>query len=377
MVPTIASWHGRRAFPTYHNDQTPAKLLQMPTLKGAVQGLVDELAAFLEPKQATTHRRKRVIVVERGQEFEVFRVGARGITLVTRGHLDALSSARLPRQMLSQPVEVRLDGSRVLTKILRLPAASRSYLDPIVHHQLDRATPWSADRVAFDYAVADDEPAAEGQIAVRLVATSRDVLESSMARLKSAGVVADVVGTSEDPIDRPSMVNLLQSVGSGQRALLRRRVQATLAAILLIGVSLSLLSGWRLYAVNATAAELSDEMGTVRAGIESVRAGMSLSDNRQKLLARKQDETPLVILIDKLSTIVPANTYLSELTIEDGEVHLVGLSSDAPALIEVLEADDALSEVRFAAPTMRDEGATQDRFEIAARFMPAAAPTEN
>jgi general secretion pathway protein L len=198
-----------------------------------------------------------------------------------------------------------------------------------------------------------------------------------MARLKSAGVVADVVGTSEDPIDRPSMVNLLQSVGSGQRAQLRRRVQATLAAILLIGVSLSLLSGWRLYAVNATAAELSDEMGTVRAGIESARAGMSLSDNRQKLLARKQDETPLVILIDKLSTIVPANTYLSELTIEDGEVHLVGLSSDAPALIEVLEADDALSEVRFAAPTMRDEGATQDRFEIAARFMPAAAPTEN
>jgi len=349
----------------------------MPTLNGAVQSLVDELTAFLEPKKATTHRRKRVIVVERGEEFEVFRMGAKGVTLVTRGRLDSLSSAKLPRPMLSQPVEVRLDGSRVLTKILRLPAASRSYLDPIVHHQLDRATPWSADRVAFDYAVAEDEPAVEGQIAVRLVATSRDVLETSMARFKSAGVLADVVGTSEDPIDRPSTVNLLQSVGSGQRALLRRRVQTTLAAILLIGSSLSVLSGWRLYSVNAAAAELSEETGSIRAGIESARAGMSLSDNRLKLIARKQDETPLVVLIDKLSTIVPANTYLSELTIEDGEVHLVGLSSDAPALIEVLEADDVLSEVRFAAPTMRDEDATQDRFEITARFMPADAPTEN
>jgi general secretion pathway protein L len=349
----------------------------MPTLNGAVQVLVDELTAFLEPKRATTHRRKRIIVVERGEEFEVFRMGPRGIALVTRGPLDALSSAKLPRQMLSQPVEVRLDGSRVLTKVMRLPAASRSYLDPIVHHQLDRATPWSADRVVFDYAVADEEPAAEGQIAVRLVATSRDVLETSMARLKSAGVDADVVGTSEDSIDRPSAVNLLQSVGAGQRALLRRRVQSALVAILLVGASLSVLSGWRLYAVNATAAELTDEMTNVRAGIESARAGMSLSDNRQRLLARKQDEAPLVVLIDKLSAIIPANTYLSELTIEDGEVHLVGLSSDAPALIEVLEADDVLSEVRFAAPTMRDEGATQDRFEIAARFMPATAPAEN
>jgi general secretion pathway protein L len=345
----------------------------MPTIAGAVQSLVDELTAFLEPKKASVHRRKRIILVERGDEFEVFRVGAKGVSLVTRGHLDALGTTKLPRSTNAQPVEVRLDGSRVLTKILRLPAASRSYLDPIVHHQLDRATPWSADRVVFDYAVADDEPAAEGQIAVRLVATSRDVLESSMGRLKTAGIHADVVGTSEDPIDRPSAVNLLQSVGSGQRALLRRRVQATLVAILLIGVSLSALTGWQLYSANATAAELRGEMDNVRAGIESARAGMSLSDSRQRLLARKQDETPLVVLIDKLSQVVPANTYLSEISIESGEVHLVGRSSDAPALLEILEADDALSEVRFAAPTMRDEGETQDRFEIAARFIPATA----
>lgn len=326
---------------------------------------------MLEPKRATVHRRNRLILIERGDEFEIFRVGARGVSLVTRDRLDNLDKRKLPRQALTKPVEVRLDGSRVLTKILRLPAASRSYLDPIVRHQLDRATPWSADRVVFDYAIADDEPTTDGQIAVRLVATSRDVLEDAMGRLTAAGVEADVVGTSEDPVDRPSSVNLLQSESSGQRAMRRRRVEATLVAILLIGISLSILTGWRLYAVGATAAEIQSETESVRTGIESARAGMSPSDNRQRLIARKQDETPLVVLIDKLSQIVPANTYLTELRIEDGEVHLVGLSSDAPALIEILEADDALSEVRFAAPTMRDEGATQERFEIAARVMPA------
>ena len=46
-----------------------------------------------------------------------------------------------------------------------------------------------------------------------------------------------------------------------------------------------------------------------------------------------------------------------------GEVHLVGLTNDAPALLEVLDSSDTLSDVRFAAPTTRDEGATQDRFE--------------
>lgn len=342
----------------------------MPSINAAARSLVDELTAMLEPKRATVHRRGRLILVEHGDEFEINRVGARGISMLARGRLDALDKRKLPRQALAKPVEVRLDGSRVLSKVLRLPAASRTYLDPIVRHQLDRATPWAADRVVFDYTIADDEPTTDGQIAVRLVATSRDVLDDAMGRLTAAGIEADVVGTSEDPVDRPSSVNLMQSTGSGQRALRRRRVEATLTAILLIGISLSILTGWRLYAVGATAGEIQAETESVRAGIDSTRAGMSLSDNRQRLIARKQDEMPLVVLVDKLSQIIPANTYLTELTIENGEVHLVGLSSDAPALIEILEADAALSEVRFAAPTMRDEGATQDRFEIAARIAP-------
>ena len=58
----------------------------------------------------------------------------------------------------------------------------------------------------YDYAIADDKPAAEGQLAVRLVATARDVLESVTGRLTAAGIEADVVGTTEDPIDRPSSV---------------------------------------------------------------------------------------------------------------------------------------------------------------------------
>jgi general secretion pathway protein L len=360
--------------PHRRNDlDQPQKSNAMPSITGAAQVLVDEVTAFLEPRKGRARGRKRLILVERGDEFEIHRTNRRGTSLLTRGRLDELSSVRLPRQLSSQPIEVRLDGSRVLSKILRLPAASSGYLEPIVRHQLDRATPWSADRVVFDYAIADDEPKIEGQIAVRLVATARDVLDSVMSRLKAAGVETDLVGTTEDPIDRPSAVNLLQSEGSGPRALLRRKVVAVLVAILLIGTSLSLLTGWQLYAISATASELQAETDTVRGQIESARAGMSLSDRRQKLLAQKQDETPVVVLIDKLSQTIPASTYLTELRVENGEVHLVGLTSDAPALLELLDSSDTLSDVRFAAPTMRDEGATKDRFEIAGRFKPTVA----
>jgi general secretion pathway protein L len=344
----------------------------MASIAGAARTVVDEVTAFLEPKGTGRRRRKRLLLVERGDEFECYRVDSRGAALLTKGRLDELDTSKLSRQLQSQPFEVRLDGSRVLSKILKLPAASSGYLDPIVRHQLDRVTPWAADRVVYDFVIADDEPAPEGQIAVRLVATARDVLDGVMKRLKAAGIEADIVGTTEDPLDRPSTVNLLQAERSGPRALLRRKVQTGLIAILLIGVSLSILTGWRLYAVNATASDIEAEMDSVRGEIDSARAGMSLSDSRQKLLAQKQDEMPVVVLIDKLSQTIPANTYLTELTVENGAVHLVGLTNDAPALLEVLDSSDTLSDVRFAAPTTRDEGASQDRFEIAGRFKPVA-----
>lgn len=335
----------------------------------AAQSLVNEVTAVLEPRGAGKRRRRRLVFVERGEEFECQRVSGGKSAVVARGRIDELGKTRLPRQMLSQPLEVRIDGSRVISKVLRLPEASRGYLDAIVRHQLDRATPWSADRVVFDYAIAEDEPVADGQVAVRLVATSRDVLDRIMSSLKAAGLQVETVGTTEDPVERQTNINLLQSENSGRRATLRRKVATSLAALLVLGVILSALSGWHLYSLSARASEVQAETESVRSQIETARAGMSLSDARQRLLAEKQDSVPVVVLLDKLSTTVPTNTYLTEVKVEDGEVHLTGRTADAPALIGILEASDVLADVRFAAPTMRDKDATEDRFEIAARIV--------
>jgi general secretion pathway protein L len=343
------------------------------SLNRAVGSFVDELTAIIEPKMKQGRRRLEYTLVERGDGFECYRNRRDGPSLVAKGNLDRLGKARLPRKMREEPVEFRLDGSRVLTKIMHFPAASRAYLDAIVRHQLDRATPWAADRVVFDYAVAEDEPAPEGQIAVRLVATSRDVFDRSMARLAEAKVKAAVVGTTEDPIDRTSAVNLLHSDRSERRAALRRKVSTALLAYAVAVPLLVALSGWWLYSLRAEAAGLQEETDRLRGRIESARAGTELAMSREELIASRRDAIPMVVLVDKLSAVIPTNTYLIELSAEDGEVQIAGLTSDAPALIGILEEADILSNVRFVAPTTRDEAAAQDRFEIAAAIVPSTA----
>ena len=348
-----------------------SKLATLQPIYRVVGSFVDELTAILEPKRKPGRRRLEYILVERGDGFECYRGRRAGPSLVAKGSLDRLKQARLPRKVREEPVEFRLDGSRVLTKIMQFPAASRAYLDAIVRHQLDRATPWASDRVVFDYAVADEEPAPEGQIAVRLVATSRDVFDRSMSRLAEARIKASVVGTSEDPLDRPSPVNLLHSDRLERRTTLRRKVGAGLLAFVLASAVLSALTGWWLFALQARASELETETDRVRARIESARTGTEFAASRGRLIASKRDAIPMVVLIDQLSSIIPTNTYLTELSVENGEVQIAGLTSDAPALIGILEAADVLSNVRFVAPTMRDEGEARDRFEIAASIVPA------
>jgi Tfp pilus assembly protein PilN len=348
----------------------------MSALSASATAVVDELVAMVEPLHRGRRKRPSVTLVERGEAYEIYRNGRRGPTLLASGDLGELGRTRLPREALSRPVEVRLDGSRVLSKTLHLPAASRNYLDAVVGNQLERMTPWSADRVVFDFIPLDGEPVGKDQIAVRLVATSREVFDASMARLSEAGIKPAVVGTSDDPLDQPSVVDLLRSGRTERRATLRRRVSLVLLALIIVGIAASAYAGWRYHEANAAAAALQAEMDAARNAVEAARASSEIGEGYQRLLALRSDALPMVVLLDRISETIPTSTYLSELIVEEREMRIAGFSSEAPALIGILEAADILTDVRFAAPTIRGEGGTQDQFQIVGRIAAPGEPTQ-
>jgi general secretion pathway protein L len=342
------------------------------TTSAMISAFVDDVAAAIEPMRRGRRKRAAITLVERGGGYEIYRNDRRGPTLLGSGELGDFGRKKFSREVRSQPVEVRLDGSRVLSKVLQLPAASRDYLEAIVTHQLERTTPWAADRVVFDYALAEGEAASKEHVAVRLVATSRDVFEATLARLSAAGIKPALIGTSEDPLDQPSAVNLLHTSRAERRKGLRRRVRAGLMALLVVGIGISAFAGWRLFAANAEAATLEQEMTTARASIEAAIARTQSSESYAELLERKNAVLPMVALLDQVSAIVPTSTYLTEFAVDGEELRLTGYSGEAPALIGILEAAELLADVRFAAATTREEGSTLDRFEVVARILPPA-----
>jgi general secretion pathway protein L len=95
----------------------------------------------------------------------------------------------------------------------------------------------------------------------------------------------------------------------------------------------------------------------------------------QALQAKKRTAPSAVMTIEALAKILPDDTHLTELRIEDGKVQIVGLSGEAPALIRLIEQSRRFTRATFFAPTVRGTGGGAT-FHIEARIEPSLAVTD-
>ncbi|MEM6422807.1 MAG: PilN domain-containing protein, partial [Pseudomonadota bacterium] len=72
-------------------------------------------------------------------------------------------------------------------------------------------------------------------------------------------------------------------------------------------------------------------------------------------------------VVTAMTEVLPDDTYLDRLTIEGERIQAVGLSTQATALVGLLDADPRFAEPRYAAP-ITQTGTGEARFLIEARF---------
>jgi general secretion pathway protein L len=69
---------------------------------------------------------------------------------------------------------------------------------------------------------------------------------------------------------------------------------------------------------------------------------------------------------------LPDTAYLDEFEIHEKEARLVGKSADPTSLIETLESTPEFEDVRFSAPTTREDGQKLGTFSIVGRVQEEA-----
>jgi general secretion pathway protein L len=296
---------------------------------------------------------------------------------ITEGKVVSTLSESIATTLRGSRIELTLKPERFLFRPLELPGRAAEFLDGIVRAHIDRLTPWSASDAAFGWSKPGD--AGSDRIVVTVAATVRTLIAPYVQAVAGFGVRSIAVFTTS-PNDQADAapIKIMEERAAGFldvgkiRSILIRGLVATAAtatAVVMASVVLGI-------SLDAQQDELNQRIASLRAaaGPSSIGPLSSLLAARLSLEDRKNAAPSNVMIIETLSRILPDNTYLTELRIEDNKIQLVGITRDAPSLISLMEQSGQFMRATFFAPTTRSPSDPGENFHIQAVIQPLNVP---
>jgi len=260
---------------------------------------------------------------------------------------------------------LKIDESRLLRRTLRLPLAARRDLVEALEYDIDRQTPFTAEDVYYGCRERriDTET---GEIEAELTVIRRSDLDPLIEALNAAGLSADCSdGSVGGPDLRPPRVAPRPS------ALLRPSSPAALAASAVLLAALGTILP--LARVAETRIALEQRLAQTRSealAVDRVRQEVrTLEDKRMALFARKAGEPSVLSMIEELTRAVPMDAFVTELTVEAGEITISGYAQKASEVLGAVETAPHFDSARFLAPVTQDRRLGRERFSLAARIL--------
>ena len=327
------------------------------------------LAAWLPAgwRQALAASSDRLLLQLQGEELHLRRQGGNGLQDIA--NLPVPPSRGEGMDPLEGVLAQRASGLR---RGLLLPAAARERLREVLGFEIERQTPFAMGDALHDgrvLGVRDD-----GQLQAELVVVPRARADAALAQLGAlSGWLAGIDLADAD--GRPLGINLLPAAQRHRRANPWRLWNIALAACALLALALGL--SQVLDNRHAAAGQLQADVA--RRGAQA----REVSQQRQRLvdaveggtyLQAQRNARPSVIeVMDELARRLPDDTYLEKVSIEGGQLTIIGLSNQAAALVGKLEGAKQWRAPALSGALQPDPRTRSDRFTLIAQLSDASA----
>ena len=350
-----------------------------PRVAGFWRWWTQALATWLPPRLRELFglARERLLLQPAGEGLRLSIEGPDGVRTI--GELPPLSTtlddplapllaqrvAKLPRWLL-------LPADATLRRRLPLPAAAADRLREVLGFEIERQTPFPAAEVEYDARLAGRR--GDGQLDAELVVVPRQALD---ARLAALGPLADTLtGVDvEDGTGAGLGVNLLPGARRhrGSDPWLGWNLALALVAVAATAAGLWQVLDNRRAAADAFEAEVAQAANRARTASAQRQAVVDLVEGMAFLQSARAARPTTVEVMDELARRLPDSTYLEKLAIEDTRILLIGLSSEAPALVQRLEGSPLWRSPALAGALQPDPRSGRDRFTLTAELV--VAPT--
>lgn len=261
------------------------------------------------------------------------------------------------------PVILRLDPGFAMSQPVELPLAAEEDLARVLAYQMDRETPFTAERVFFDFRITGRDRGAQ-QLDVELAIIPRRLLEPALECLRRWGVPMAAAQLSIEGGDH--RFDVLPDAWRATASRWPRVINGILAVLLLAllgaGVALPLLDKQRtLDALEPRLAAARKEAlvtNELRGQIQQLR------DRLDFAVDEKRDRVKLLDVLMEITSLLPDDTWLLELEVRGNEVQMRGEAPNAAQLVGLLEASPQLHNARFRSPVVQVAAAGRERFHL-------------
>lgn len=273
---------------------------------------------------------------------------------------------KLDQGSASVPRWLMLDIAQVLRPVLSVPAAAEPRLREVMLHEIDRQTPFAADQVSFEPRVLSRDPQTR-QLKVELVVLPKARLDAALARLGplAAGLAGvDVVAADGQRLG----VNLLPMAGRSLRVDRGRDLNRWLAlgTVLALGAGMWLSLDNRQQALDEYSARVDIAKKQAR-DVRTLRNALRGSAEAANFLAKRRAQMPTTLeILDDLTRRIPDSTSLEKISINDGNMVLIGQSQQASAMVGLLQGSALVRTPTLTGSVQTDPRTGKERFTLTA-----------
>lgn len=343
-------------------------MLSLNEMKEAVRAFAAEMAArrvILRAPATTLRIRPSGIDVLRAE-------GARRELLLTASGAPAealeMVFTRLGPALDKDAALEFTSGLAVVSEIV-LPAESPEILGAIVRNKVEGLAPWPLAQCVYGQRI-KAIPGDPAHVAVDIAVVSRTLLEQIDDGLAAHGTTVRLasVHLQDDDVVRIDFGDEEERRAAERRMImLGAATAAVLAAVTGFGLFLAWQASSELSGYRSETAQLMERLKASAAGADEtpfVAAANGLAE-------RRRQRASAVSVLNEVSGLLPESVWLSRFALDGDKLELRGQGTDVPALIAILEASAAFSNVNFAAATQLNEELKSDAFSIGATLDPA------
>lgn len=310
---------------------------------------------------------------QQDQRLTLIPVGSKGLLCQghgdarrTIGELDPTSPGGL-RAMLSGAKRgrgttlIELPADRVISRTVSFPVQVRENLVQVVGYEIDRLTPFRPDQLCFDFRQHDEQSKGD-KLSVEIAVCRKDQVQDWIERLRNAGAPADQI-TWDGAWPR---ANLLPSADRPKRSA-KALIASRLLFILVLCLAAAALAGpvWQRTQILENLEQEVAELQTQAKEVYELRDAIELArQGSVAVLERKSEQPRMIELLRELTDRLPDNTWVQNLDFRDGDVQIRGESTQAAALIGLLEKAPGFADVAFRSPIVQVAATGKERFHV-------------